>query len=862
MKKRELTVCGVTAVGVFLILMFLYRYLSYAPFGENSLAVIDANIQYLDFFAYLKDLLSGRNEVIYSFSKNLGGTNIAVFSYYLASPLNFLVIFFDKGDLHTFFDLLVAVKLALAGFTFAWFLKERLREKLKDYFVISLSVGYALCQYNIAQSSNIMWLDGVYMLPMILLGVYRAVHEKKWHLLAVCTAMSVVFNWYTGGINCIFSGLWFLLELFLEDSVWKGKRKIRKIGVSLGKYLSAIVIGIMISAVLFLPTVFALKGDRGGLQWRLVLQTDFIGEIPSLIQSYAFGAESSYGTAALFCGSLALTGALSWIFYRGDAGKEKYRTAAVALLVVVVAMFYWNPFYAVFSLLREVDSYWYRYSYGGIACIIFASALFLAEYNGKNDNRDLPFLKAAVLFSGIQIILNYVKPVHDMQLLYKTSLCIIATGILLTALFKTHTKSVRYLAVGLIVAICAGEMAKNTKLLMDAYHTDDVAEFRQYETEQQTQIDALKAYDTGFYRISQTATRNMNDNNLTANYNEAFAFGYSSISGYTSDPDESQNAFLEKLGYRINGGTMCIVNTSVLGADSLLGVKYILSPYEISGLKKVDGLPVKNQKAVYENPYCMPLAFKYVKNTEILADANPFEYQNELYSELCGEKVQLYIPLEYQIVQTGDLGQGISQIYQVTLKEGNYAVYGNLTWDDTMGITMNINNEYTTRYSSWLSPSVFYIPQHENEAEAFVEIRAEQNYNVREAQFYALDLDRLREIHEKLGQKAADIVSAENGEAHFKVEGRKGESLYISIPYEDGWQITVNGDVVEPEKFEGCMYSIPLREGENDIHMEYRLKGIGQGAAGTCTGIVILAGDIWFGRVKQIRKRRKKVRHE
>ena len=46
-----------------------YRLFHYAPFGSNSLASADANIQYLDFYAYLKDCMTGDNSLWYSFSR-------------------------------------------------------------------------------------------------------------------------------------------------------------------------------------------------------------------------------------------------------------------------------------------------------------------------------------------------------------------------------------------------------------------------------------------------------------------------------------------------------------------------------------------------------------------------------------------------------------------------------------------------------------------------------------------------------------------------------------------------------------------------------------------------------------------------
>lgn len=155
-------------------------------------------------------------------------------------------------------------------------------------------------------------------------------------------------------------------------------------------------------------------------------------------------------------------------------------------------------------------------------------------------------------------------------------------------------------------------------------------------TEEEKLINELKAYDNNFYRINQTSTRNEESNNLTANYNEAIAFGYNSISGYTSDPDDFQKDFLNCLGYNICGDNMNIVNTSIIGADSLLNVKYVLADYEINGLEKVDEVGTYNGKSVYYNPYVLPFAFTYLESDMQISEQenNPFMAGSEgnLYS--------------------------------------------------------------------------------------------------------------------------------------------------------------------------------------------------------------------------------------
>lgn len=96
---------------VFLVTIMLMVILCYlkgiVPFGtKGSMAIMDAQIQYLDFFAYFKDVLNGTQKIGYSFNRTMGGGNIAVFSYYLASPFNLLVAFSERIRFRHFLPLL------------------------------------------------------------------------------------------------------------------------------------------------------------------------------------------------------------------------------------------------------------------------------------------------------------------------------------------------------------------------------------------------------------------------------------------------------------------------------------------------------------------------------------------------------------------------------------------------------------------------------------------------------------------------------------------------------------------------------------------------------------------------------------
>lgn len=262
------------------------------------------------------------------------------------------------------------LKLSLAGGTCAFFLNKRFsyfveKNKYTEYFVILLSICYALSQYNIVQSCNVMWLDGVYLLPIILLGVYKLVHNEYMWKLSVPVALSILFNWYTGGINCLLSSFWFLLELFLyyleKNQKFKG---IKEIVYLFGKYIISVVMGILCSCILFIPTIMALQNSsKGSLQLNNLLNFSFIGDIPSIIQNYTYGAESSYGEVSLFCGMLPLIGVINFFVGHKNSGcYQKRRLILGGMLLLSILFYFWNPFFVMFSLLKDVTSYHYRVS--------------------------------------------------------------------------------------------------------------------------------------------------------------------------------------------------------------------------------------------------------------------------------------------------------------------------------------------------------------------------------------------------------------------------------------------------------------------------------------------------------------------
>ena len=107
-----------------------------------------------------------------------------------------------------------------------------------------------------------------------------------------------------------------------------------------------------------------------------------------------------------------------------------------------------------------------------------------------------------------------------------------------------------------------------------------------------------------------------------------------------------------------------------------------------------------------------------------------------------------------------------------------------------------------------------------------------------ENQFYALNLDILEKVTQQICQNSVSTLMMENGAVSCMVDGHEGENLYLSVPYDKGWRITLNGQRIVPELFENCMMSIPLMDGENKVELVYQLP---QGNMGIVVSLISMA---------------------
>lgn len=508
-----------------LLLLIVLAICNITPFGPNSLAIRDANIQYLDFYGFLKNVLNGNGSLGYSFSKTLGGNFSAVYSYYLTSPFALLVYVFPKSSFHLFFTCLICLKLSLASSMFYLFLTKRFNVNLSyrnRFIFFVLSIGYGLSNYTLTQSSNIMWIDGVYMLPLILLGTYRIMQGDKIYKLSIPVALSIIFNWYSGGINCLFSFFWFLFEVSISNEIKSVKLFINRTI----KYVLSMLIGVLLSSFIFLPTVFAmLSGNRGTFDLYYFKYDVFIGNILSVFQDMSINSYSDSDRIALYCGAIGFVGWIHTALFSKISNKTK--GFIILFSFICVLLFYWQPFYFTFSLFKPVYSFWCRYSYIGIFFILFVSAY--GFYQEKHTKYSL--LYSSFICSLLLLITQYLFGGHRRLDIVITIFFIIGISVLSCCYYNNFFKHKRVFKIAMIlIAFC--EMSLNSILIYNTKKNMLVPQYQTYFSNEESIIKSIKSFDTSIYRINQTSTKNQfyqnSDNDksvsLQATYNESLNY--------------------------------------------------------------------------------------------------------------------------------------------------------------------------------------------------------------------------------------------------------------------------------------------------------------------------------------------------
>ncbi len=120
-----------------------------------------------------------------------------------------------------------------------------------------------------------------------------------------------------------------------------------------------------------------------------------------------------------------------------------------------------------------------------------------------------------------------------------------------------------------------------------------------------------------------------------------------------------------------------------------------------------------------------------------------------------------------------------------------------------------------------------------------------------DADVYAMDREVLGQVLELLSAQHMEHVVWESDFLSGDITMAQAGRLILSVPYEAGWKVLVNGEEVEGALFGGCLMAFDLEPGEYRFEMKYVPEGSYAGAAVSAVSIVA------FAMIQTIRRRRK-----
>ena len=182
---------------------------------------------------------------------------LSTYAYYASSPFNLLLVFF-RNNLILGMEVITLLKVLLISICFCQLLNSFDSDHAIEKGIFS--TAYAFIGYVVFYVWNLSWMDGVLLLPLMVLGLKKLLYERKKALYIIVIALAILSNFYIGYMLCLASGLsYFAYCLYIDSS---DTLSLQRIKTTLPAYLISSFWGVAISMGLFLPTYLALPQNR------------------------------------------------------------------------------------------------------------------------------------------------------------------------------------------------------------------------------------------------------------------------------------------------------------------------------------------------------------------------------------------------------------------------------------------------------------------------------------------------------------------------------------------------------------------------------------------------------------------------
>lgn len=846
-----------------MVIMFvIFTSLGVGFIGEKTIISSDMYTQYVAYFGKFKDILSGDGSIFYSFNKSIGGNNIGLFAYYLASPLNLLLIFFPKSAIGEFLFIIYLIKIGLASLCFSIYISKVYKKK--DLFVVIFSLCYALMSYNICFQMNIMWMDGMMLLPLVALGIEEIILKGKYKLYMIVLFMVVVSNYYIGYMICIFSVVYF----FYKSIIYKKISLPRTF-----KFFGASFITGGLASFLLIPVLISLstgKADFNLFSEAITIKQNLSSFLSKLfIGSYNMGQVMKSPTN-IYC-SVMVAELLILYFFNKEINIRN-KIASLIVMVFIALSFFISTFILLWHGFDYPIGFQYRNSF--IFCFFIITLAYECWLKIKRSNFN-GLIITVLFFAVASIYVSYGE--YDYLDTNKiVSTFIISLCYIIVFMICIKFNEISRIILPLISLLVITELTLNAYLSMKNIKYIDKAHIGEYIETVSPLIEEVKSLNDNFYRIEQVYRNTLNDSMLL-NYN---GLGHSS-----SANEESTGRLIKNFGFKTSTINEIYNMGTTIPIDSILGIKYLISMEEPEFFKCYkykqnmfyNKIKTEGNYAVYQNPYALPIAFmvnEALESTKSNEAKNKFAYNNDILKSMVNENYDIYKELNVTDIKLNNLSEvkyddetvyqkeikGVKATIELTLKAHEYGpVYmflksseyengfsskkSNISSQNGVSITVNSNVKYDQFTGHGYN--IQFIGTYDKDEEITIEISVlNDSFSLDEVQLYYCDMDRFQDIYKNLSYNIIENTIYKDGyiKGDIKVTADK-TLMYTSIPYDEGWNLKVDGEEYDYFKILNGLIGVKLQPGQHKIEFKYKLPGLrlGIGISIFSLGILILA---------------------
>lgn len=815
------------------------------PFGNNSFMFSDMYHQYVPFLTEFWHKLHGGESLAYSWRAGLGSDFVAIYGYYLASPVNWLCYFVPEAYLIEFMTYFIVLKIGLCGLTFAFYLSRHY--DTRDLRIVWFAVFYAMSGFLAAYSWNHMWMDVIWLAPLVILGLEELVLKGSCRRYCLLLAVAILSNYYLSIMLCIFLVLWFLVQLFTNGLSLKKK------ALAVLRFAICSLLAGGMAGVLLIPVQYAMH------------TTDFVDiSFPKSIQIY-FNAlemlarhvpmlETERGLdhwPNIYCGVLAFV--LVPVYFLHKKIPLRQKIAKFLLLAVFLLGFSVNVLNFIWHGLNYPNSLPARQSF----LYIFVVLTLCFEAAWKNEENG-GWQRAVGVALGLLLLAacGIFVTTDGLTVWVMASAWIFLAGyFILGALFdrrfrlklsrrrrkKGRTgkglsygglqKLQRWGAAVILVLVCVEAVCNmehtSVRPVQRPYYLNRKAAYRELTKQ-------VSEREDGFFRIDNEDQMTKNDGML-GRYCSMSIFS-STSNGYVKDYYDKLGMGGSKVSYYYRGATPFTA--------ALMGVRYMISDRDDADEALYERVGTSGDRYLYRYRYSLPVGYmmsaeQKEKWESVLAQnmANPLMVQNTLAGKASGSDTLFRQVAAEECSAAGNC-------VTVSVKENGH-LYGYVVGKPEGVITLKKEGEERTLEEADKGIALD-LGRCEAGEEFTVSSDKEEQLILR---VYRLSESALENVLAELGDEPFVTEQMTDDGLGGSVTAVEEGYLVLSVPADPGFQMKVDGEEIEGTTFADAMIAIPLAAGTHKIELTFRVQGLREGAL--CT--VVSAGIFFllYGRKKK-----------